>query len=448
MKNEQLVFNQALVRWRFGLVLLALFLFLPTLIAQIEKDKVIEKEFDLGDNGIVKIDHRYGLLKVVKSSNNKVKVSARMRMEGSDEEDIQKALDQFDLNLNELGSQLTVETDLNIKNWQGWNNRITLTFKDGTKVKGLKKFKAEMLVAIPDLKSLMLKNKYEDIIIDHNLNGDLEINLYDGDLEGHNIGGNFEMEIKYGKAVVGNTQNADITLYDSKMELGDAKTVKLRSKYSKYSVGTTEELTIKAYDDKMELGNVKGQLSIEDKYSDIQLANFSNARLDIYDANITGKEGKMIDIDGSKYSKYRFEQVGSLDIDRSYDDEFVIEDLENLDVAASKYSEFIMDKLSGKLELYSSYDDKVAVQTIQASFKGLKLDGKYTKVNLDIPFEVKYQLDINTTHGSVTFPEAAFESQYYKEKGSTLEVRGKMKGATNDSPKVLVKGYDCKIVLE
>ena len=429
------------------MTLLLLFFLLP-LTAQIELSKTVEKEFDLGKDGVMKVDHRYGLLKVIKSSDGKVHLSARFRIEGGDKDDIQKALDQFDIDINEFGNQVLIETDLHIKNWIGNNGRIRLTFDDRTKVKGLKKLKAEMLLSIPDLKSIALKNKYEDIIIDHDIKRDLEVVLYDGDLRAKDIDGNLDLNVKYGKAYLSNVQNADITLYDSKMELENAKEVKLSSKYSEYTIGDTENMTIKAYDDEIELGNVKGRLDIKDKYSKFKLGNFGEALLDIYDAKFTGKKGGKLTIDGSKYSKYRFVEIETLEIDRTYDDEFIIKNLKDLEVTESKYTKFELTNLSGRIDLLSSHDDKLTVLEIASSFKGLKLKGKYTKVNLDIPNAVKYELDAEMTHGSIDYPEDAFDNNYYKEKGSILEVRGKMKGAGADAPKVVVDGYDCKVVLE
>ena len=260
--------------WRAFAVSLFLVSFTFLLSAQTEKSKSVEKTFDLSKEGTVKVDHRYGLLKVIQSTDGKVHLNARMRVEGNDEAEIQKALSQFEIDINEFGNQVTIETDLSIKNWNGRNGKIYLTFKNGAKVKGLKKFTVEMLLAVPDLAALSLKNKYEDIIIDHDFKGDLEVEIYDGDLKAKNIAGELELNIKYGKAIFADIGNADLTLYDSEMEMEEGKAIKLSSKYSEYTIGDTESLKIKAYDDKFELGNVKGRLEIRDKYSEMEVGNF------------------------------------------------------------------------------------------------------------------------------------------------------------------------------
>ena len=69
-----------------------------------------------------------------------------------------------------------------------------------------------MLLAVPDLKSLALKNKYEDIIIDHDFKGDLEVEIYDGDLKAKNVAGEVELNVKYGKAILEDIGDAELTL--------------------------------------------------------------------------------------------------------------------------------------------------------------------------------------------------------------------------------------------
>ncbi len=482
--NSQLWLNTMKNFASFRLCVLLLFAATTVLSAQTEKSKSVEKIFELSKGGIVKVDHRYGLLKVIQSTDGKVHLNARMRVEGNDDEEIQKALSQFEVDINEFGNQVTIETDLGIKNWNGRNGKIYLTFKNGAKVKGLKKFTVEMLLAVPDLKSLSVKNKYEDIIIDHDFKGDLAVELYDGDLKTKNVTGELELNVKYGKAIMEDIGDGDLTLYDSEMEMESGKAIKLSSKYSEYTIGDTESLRIKAYDDKFELGNVQGRLEISDKYSEMSVGNFGDAILEVHDGDFDAKKGGNFTITDTKYSKYRIKQVGNLVIEGSHDDKFIINEVADFEVDVTKYTEFEIENLagnfkvrsshddkftigalgdllvnqskytefevtnlSGQVSLLDSHDDKLDVVEVATSFKGLKLNGKYTKVNMDIPSSIKYELDAEMKYGGIDYPESAFKSQYYKEKDSILSVRGKMKGAGANAPKIEVRGHDCTVDL-
>jgi len=408
----------------------------------------------------VRIKHRYGLLKVIESSDDKVHLNARMRVEGNDEDEIQKALAQFEMDINELGNQVIIETDLGIKNWNGRNGKIYLTFKNGAKVKGLNKFTVEMLLAVPDLKLLDLTNKYEDIIIDHDFAGDLVMEVYDGDLKAKNIAGKLELYVKYGKAIFADIGDAELTLYDAEMEMETGKSIKLASKYSEYTIGDTESLEINAYDDKFELGNVKGRLEIKDKYSEMEVGNFGEAILEVHDGDFDAKKGGNLTITDTKYAKYRITEVDNLMIEGTHDDKFIIKKVGEFEVDVTKYTEFEIDHLAGKFKvrdshddkfeigtltdllvnqskytefeignlsgqvsLFDSHDDKLDIREVAPSFKGLKMNGKYTKVNMDIPSSVKYEIDAELKYGGIEYDESAFESQYYKEKDSILALR-------------------------
>ncbi|MEM1122103.1 MAG: hypothetical protein AAGJ18_16780 [Bacteroidota bacterium] len=467
---------------RFCLALLILST--VTLTAQIEKSKTVEKTFDLGKDGTVRVDHRYGLLKVTKSNDGKVHLTSRMRVEGSDEGGVELALGQFETDINEFGNTVTIETALGIKNWSSTNGRIRLQFKNGAKAKGLKKLVVEMLLAVPALAELELKNKYEDIIIDHDFEGDLQVVMYDGDVRTKKVAGELEMEIKYGKAFFGAVQDADLTLYDAELEMENGGDVKIASKYSEFTIGDTKSLKIRAYDDKMELGNIAGIFQLSDKYSEVKMGSFSSGRIDMHDGDLVARKGGELLIEGSKYSKFRFESLDKLNIDDSHDDKFVVRKAGDVSVGRTKYTEyelgtmkgnlsvssshddkFVMDAvadlsvnetkyteyeigtLTGKIDLLDSHDDKVEVRTVATSFKGLKVGGKYTKVNMSVPSSVKYALEAEMTYGNIDYPESNFDSQYYKEKGSVLQVRGTIKGAGADAPKIEVVGHDCKVDL-
>lgn len=455
-----------------------------TLSAQIEKSKTVEKTFDVGAKGTVKVDHRYGLLKVTESNDGKVHLTSRMRVEGNDQGGVELALGQFETNINEMGNTVTIETELSIKNWNSTNGKIRLQFKNGAKAKGLKKLVVEMLLAVPDLEQLELKNKYEDIIIDHDFKGNLEVEVYDGDLKAKNVSGEVELEVKYGKAFFEDIQDGDLTLYDAEMEIERAKDLKVSSKYSEYTIGDSESLKIKAYDDKMELGNVKGDFELSDKYSEIEMGSFGSGRIAMHDGDLVAAKGGNLTIEGSKYSKFRFEEVkkitidnshddkfeirnaegvninrtkytafefgslnGNLGVNSSHDDKFVVGSVTDLMVNETKYTEYEIGTLSGKVGLFDSHDDQLNVRTVEDSFGGLKLGGKYTKVKMDIPSSVKYTLEAEMTYGGIEYNESNFESNYYKEKGSVLQVRGQVKGAGADAPKIEVVGHDCKVDL-
>ena len=86
-----------------------------------------------------------------------------------------------------------------------------------------------MLLAIPDLKELALKNKYEDIIIDHNYKGDLEIVSYDGDVRTKN--GYSTANFMFGSPTIGFVNHPD---YVTRMTFDKSKGA-FRAGYANHS---------------------------------------------------------------------------------------------------------------------------------------------------------------------------------------------------------------------
>ena len=56
-------------------------------------------------------------------------------------------------------------------------------------------------------------------------------------------------------------------------------------------------------------------------------------------------------------------------------------------------------------------------------------------------------LDVMVKHGDIEYDEDDFESSHYVDKSSQLEIRGKIKGASASSPKVIIKGHHIDIEL-
>ena len=408
-------------------------------------EKVFEESYNIGSNGRVKVNHRRGPLRVERINGSEAKIKVVLKAEKGTNESFQKLVDNFSLNAEHNGSNLSIDTDLNIRNYRSVNGRTTIEFKNGNKVKGLHEISVDFLLQIPKVSELELKNKYENIYLP-NMEGDVTINLYSADLIAEDIQGNFELGIKYGKAKLGKVQNATLDIYDSRIEMGDAADLNLKSKYSKISMGNLAKAELNTYDDHIKLGNVQGDLNIKDKYGDFEIGNFQNGNWTIYDAVVKAGSTNTLKL-VSKYTEYSFDEIKVLDATNVYDDEFSINQLGNLD-CTSKYSEFDIDRLSGSVEL-TSYNDDFEVDRVLSGFKGLELTGKYAKIDLPIPSDMAYHLETKMKYGNVDYASERFEMNVYIEKSSNIEIKGKTKGASASAPVIKIKeAYDCKIDLE
>lgn len=431
-------------KYSFRTITLCLFCTLSiSLSAQVERTKSVNKSFAKKAN--VELDHRYGPLTVEASQDGKIRLEANLSVQAQNDADAQLVLDHFDMGINEQGNRLELVTKFEVSTWNTNNNDTKLKFKDGKKVSNLRDLEISVVLYVPALEKLTLKNKYDDIKIGDNLTGDLSVVLYNGRVETGNIRGSLNADMKYSKGEFGNFADAELAIYDSDLDFGDGGAVKLSSKYSKLNLGNLKSIDMEVYDDKITVGNIAGNVTLIDKYSDITLGQFENARMDLYDSEVVMLEGKAIQLK-SKYSSLTTTSVDNLHYELSYDDELEAANVGSIR-ADSKYTNFKIATLKTSFQL-ASYDDELVIGSITGPLKDCSFTGKYTDLNLDMADAIKYRLEANLTYGKLTYPEEEFDTQIYKQQHDKLEFKGKIKGATNESPFIQITSYDGKVVFK
>ncbi len=427
------------------LYLFSLLFFMPLGQAQQKAySEIYEKSF----SGIksLEVSHRRGDIEVLPASGQQLSYRIELAFEAQEEEDAQELIRHFKIDTDKLGSELSLSTELNIKKWNSRNGRVRIQFKDGVKVSGIKDVKIKMQLFVPALDLLDLKNKYDDILIEQPLNSELKVNLYSGRLNAAQINNNLTLELKYGKAQIGDFKNGKINVYDSNIKLGNGLKVSLESKYSEIEIGNLSSLNADLYDDELSVQNIQGELVLLDKYSDVKIAGAGNARLDIYDTELQLDKGKNIQVK-SKYSDCRFGHLTTLDFELSYDDEIQVKEVDELSSPESKYSDYNI-LLLHKTVQFDSHDDNINIQSVSKSFAGLTIKGKYTDLDVKLDPSVKFRVESYKKYGKFRFPEDRFEARIYKEKNDELELKGAIKGAASDSPLVKIDAYDCNIHIQ
>jgi hypothetical protein len=167
--------------------------------------------------------------------------------------------------------------------------------------------------------------------------------------------------------------------------------------------------------------------------------------MDLYDSNLTMEGGEDLQIK-SKYSNIEIESLDDLQFELSYDDKVEVETLGSL-IATSKYTEFTVGTLRRQLRL-SSYDDEVNIREIAGPLDGITFEGKYTDLSLNLAAGLDYHLEVNSKYSRFSYPDDRVSYQVFKEKDDELEFQGKTQGAGADSPKISIKSYDGKVVIE
>lgn len=413
--------------------------------AQVEKTKTFSGEF--ANLSELAVYHRRGVLDIRQSKDGKTRYEANVYIKSKDEESAALMLERMELKEDKFGEKVEITSTFNIQNWTTINGKTKIKFKDGTKVSGIREVKIEMTVYVGQLQKLHLENKYDEIRIHDDVATNLSVELYSGKLRCVNYSNDVTLKMKYSKGDLGNMVNLNMEIYDSDIVMGNARKIQIKSKYSSYEMGNLSELRGETYDDNFKLGNITGILTLEDKYSEFKMGSFKTGKLEFHDAEFEATNAEGVEIK-SKYSEFKFTDVGAIEFENSFDDNLKAEEV-NVFSADSKYSEFVFQTVKESASIATSFDDKLEIDNLGSNFKLLKIDGKYTDLDVDIASGALFHLNVDMTYGKVHFDEDSFETQIWKEKDSSRkEIVGKSKGATDKSGKIVILGFDNTISLK
>jgi hypothetical protein len=409
--------------------------------AKIERSKVIKKDF--AGKAEVSVLHQYGPLVVKKSADNRVHLTAEMLLTGSDEAAMEEVLDRFDIDVEESGSLLRLKTSLGIESCNTINDRMTIKYNDGKKVKGVNNFKVNLTLEVPNPEKMTLENKYDRIELLDDYPGALNVKLYSGDFLAANLG-NFELDLKYGKARMNELDAAKLVLYDSELHTGNVRAgVDVVSKYSKCEIGMVGgDLRMETYDERWKVGHVMGKLMLNDKYSDFQFGNLFNAQIQVFDGNFLALQVGNLEIHDTKYAAYKFNAVDKLTIGNSFDDEYTMDKAGSISARDSKYTEYRVGNLLGSLKLEQSFDDLVLLNGVGAGFKAILVNGKYTKLTADIAPEASFVVTVDMKYGKFNYPENRLNLTQQLEKDNNIKLVGTVGSGDAGTNSFTVTGFD------
>ncbi len=427
----------------FSILLLAIGLFacLQSFApAKIERNKVIKKDFDA--KAEVSASHQYGPLTIKKSTDGRIHLEAEMLLTGSDEAAMEEVLSRFDIAVRESGNELRIETDLGIEGCNTINNKTTIKYKDGKKVKGVGDFKVNMTLWVPSPDRLKLDNKYDRIELTDDYAGELRVMLYSGDFVASNLGGSLDLDLKYGKAKLGSVGKAKLAIYDSEVRTGDVQGLKVSSKYSKFEVGNIAgDAALETYDEHWKAGNVGGKLTLNDKYSDFKFGNIGDAKMMLFDSEFTAEEVGNMEIQDTKYSEYKIRSVGSLTLGNVFDDDYRVQSAGRIKAQDSKYTEYRVERLGKQFTLTQSFDDTVELSAVASDFNQIGIDGKYTELTLSIAEGANFNFVVDMKYGKANYPAKRVNSQKHLEKDNQLQIEGSV-GAAGQENSLRLTGFD------
>jgi hypothetical protein len=244
------------------------------LLANEEFKREIAKEFTVSANPNLDIDNKYGNIRIIEGTENKIIFKIEITGKGRNRQLAQEYAEAVNIHFSQDGNRVSAQTRLESISCNNCGRTIHYT------------------VVAPKSVTMKLTNKYGHIILDDAakpLNADLKYgNLTARTLE------DITLDLKYGNADIGSCNKAVIDSKYCKLKIGKAETLKLDSKYDGISIGTVasfvldtkySNVTIDRLDERFvavdfdyskldisEISTKFSQIKVDARYSTVKLA--------------------------------------------------------------------------------------------------------------------------------------------------------------------------------
>ena len=376
-------------------------------------------------------------------NKNQVKITGELTLSTKDKEDEETIKSTFkNVEVTKGAKIVEVNTDFYIS--KSWIVGIPLTLLNGKTRISIDDFKVSYTIWIPEKLGFKYSSKYNKLVAG-NLKGEVNINMYNGELHMGEIGSDFTIELKYSKAFLGNGGSGSFLLYDSDIETGDMKDVRMESKYSEIHVQNLKSLDISSYDDDIFTKNVD-KLKATSKYSKFVISgDMNSAKLDLYDSNVDAKNIDNLTVDG-KYSKYNGSRIQELSSSFSYENKFDFQSVGKLSFLESKYDDFFIDTVFKSMMFTQAYTTDISVKSTPADFNSCDGNFKYGNILLAIDEKLDFHISINAQYGDITIPDSKLPVKESIKDGSEYKLIGYTK--ENASCKFKLESYSTDIIIK
>ena len=308
-----------------------------------ETSKIIEKSEKVSQNVTIDFSNYSADLNIVTTNGNEINICTEITVDAKTQEDAGKfirAVEDFEFEVSDKNAQINTRF---YQKMQSINGRITMTLKNGDKIK-LRDYDIKHKLEIPASANLKMQNKYSDMQLGA-LTGKASFNLYNCELDAETFTETVEINAKYSKIRV-DKFDADLELnfYDSDLNFETAKNIKATCKYSKLQGESAESLNLNSYDDKFFINSIS-DLKITAKYSDlVAKAKLNSCSLNLYDSNITISSAALVKFNG-KYCTLDLGDVENFSISNSYDNVIQTKTVGQLEALVSKYSKMSIEQI-------------------------------------------------------------------------------------------------------
>ena len=198
------------------------------------KTKTIKKEYSVNSDAIVKINNRYGAIKITTWNKNRVEITVEITVKGNNQDAIEKRLREIDVEFHANSDMVSAQTIIQKRSrgWSFWGNNKNNSYQ------------INYFIKMPVSNHVDLDNDYGSIELDE-LNGSADINCDYGKITiGKLNNNNNNINLDYcPSSTVNYMKSGTVDVDYSKLTIDKTNTVKVNSDYSTLNFGTVNTLT-------------------------------------------------------------------------------------------------------------------------------------------------------------------------------------------------------------
>lgn len=409
--------------------------------ATIKDSKTIHKSFKVNPDAQFNLHSREADVVVTTWDKNEIDVTVTLTVEAYDRDELDEMLEQMNVVINGTATNVTVKDEMKINRQTTINGRTSIR-TNGKKIK-IKKFSYTYAIKMPKTAHVNIKNKFGNVTLDEN-KGKLNLELYENTLNALKAAPkDCVMNLKFCEVQLGELKNAEIKLYECKLNLVQVATLDLNAKFSKVTSSRSRDVTLSAYESKLNLGVAK-LVSGKQSFGSLLIAEADEIKLTTYELKLTIGSVKNLELTNSKFSKITCGPLTKLKVVNAYENDMTIAEASTVNIIA-KFSDLHLGELKESL-VTSGYELDCFIGKLDKGFKKVSIDGKFSKTDITIPDGVGYKLDADVRFGDIKYPTSNLEVDRRIKDGSTQRVSAKTKNYSGESL-ISIRGYESDLTI-
>lgn len=250
----------------FKLVLLLWIVFVSApLVAQIQKEKIIQESFPIQNGSTLYINNQFGKIHINTANVASIQVKVSITAEANSAAMAESILNSISIKM-EKGKNIKLETQK-----QAVSRVLIPSFVQGnqkayTNNKNTE-FQVNYTITMPANMPLELVNKYGSIYLD-NHQAPLKIDLKYGDMKAQQLGGAGQkvIHLKFSAANIDYLENAELDFGFSTLNLQKAKNLQFVGKHGTHSIGEVQRISGSSSFSNFEITTLTQALQMETKH--------------------------------------------------------------------------------------------------------------------------------------------------------------------------------------